>query len=400
MQKIIAIIRKDITLRFTSLSEWLFFLILPILFTFLLAGGTPSGDEDTRVRVVVADQAGSSLSGDLLANLEKSKSVRPELLSLGEAEAEFDGRLVSALLVIPADFGVESLARGEASLDLRQQPNNLNALVAQRAVQVAAQRAGSATQIALTSVERVEELHPFGSSGARESFYTRSLELAQAGLAEAPDRLQVTQAQVEDTDPFDYDPAANSSAGQMITWVFIPLLGISALFAYERQEGTLRRLLVTPTSRAVYLLGTILGQVFTALVQVGLLVAFGIWVMGLNWGQDLPGLLLLVVTFTLAAAALGTALGTIVKTGSQANGLSIMLGMVMALMGGCWYPIELFPDVVRSAVRVLPTTWAMQGMLDLALRGGGLAQVVPELAVLLGFAGVFFVLGIWRFKYE
>ncbi len=260
--------------------------------------------------------------------------------------------------------------------------------------------AGSAVQIALTSVEQVEELRPFGSSEAREAFYTRSLELAQAGLAEAPDRLQVTQAQVEDTDPIDYDPAANSSAGQMITWVFIPLLGISALFAYERQEGTLRRLLVSPTSRAVYLLGTILGQVLTALVQVGLLIAFGIWVMKLNWGRDLPGLLLLVVTFTLAAAALGTALGTMVKTGSQANGLSIMLGMVMALMGGCWYPIELFPDVVRSVVRVLPTTWAMQGMLDLALRGGGLAQVVPESLVLLGFAGVFFILGIWRFKYE
>ena len=77
-----------------------------------------------------------------------------------------------------------------------------------------------------------------------------------------------------------------------------------------------------------------------------------------------------------------------------------MLGMVMALMGGCWYPIELFPDFVRNVVRVLPTTWAMQGMLDLGLRGGGLVEVLPEAGVLLGFAAVFFVLGIWRFRYE
>ncbi len=400
MQKIIAIIRKDLVLRFTSHSEWLFFLILPVVFTFLLAGGTPSGDEDTRVRLVVADQAGTPLAADLITQLQNSKSVRPELLPLGEAVEEFDSRRVSALLVIPADFDRENLARGEAALELRQQPNNLNALVAERAVQVAAQRAGSAVQIALASVEQVEIRRPFDSQAARAAFYDEALQAAQAGLAEAPDRLQVTQAQVDDTDPVDYDPAANSSAGQLITWVFIPLLGISALFTYERQGGTLRRLLVSPTSRAVYLLGTILGQVLTALAQVGLLVAFGIWVMKLNWGRDLPGLLLLVVTFTLAAAALGTALGTIVKTGSQANGLSIMLGMVMALMGGCWYPIELFPEFVRSAVRVLPTTWAMQGMLDLVLRGGGLAQVVPESGVLLGFAGLFFLLGIWRFKYE
>jgi ABC-2 type transport system permease protein len=400
MQKIIAIIQKDLVLRFTSASEWLFFLILPVVFTLLLAGGTPSGDEDNRVRLVVADRAETPLAAAIYENLEKSKSVRPELMTLTEAEEEFDSRRVSALLVIPADFSVESLALGAATLELRQQPNNLNAMIADRALQVAAQRTGSAVQIALASVQQAENIQPFVSTEIRTAYLEQSLELAQARLADAPDRLQVTQAQVEDIDPIDYDPAANSSAGQLITWVFIPLLGISVLFTSERQGGTLHRLLVSPTTRAIYLFGTILGQVLTALVQVGLLIAFGIWVMKLNWGRDLPGLLLLVVTFTLAAAALGTALGTMVKTGSQASGLSIMLGMVMALMGGCWYPIELFPDVVRSAVRVLPTTWAMQGMLDLVLRGGGLAQVVPESGVLLGFAGVFFLLGIWRFRYE
>jgi ABC-2 type transport system permease protein len=77
-----------------------------------------------------------------------------------------------------------------------------------------------------------------------------------------------------------------------------------------------------------------------------------------------------------------------------------MLGMVMALMGGCWYPLELFPQVVRNVVKILPTTWAMQGLLDIVSRGQGLAAILPEAGVLLGFAAVFFVIGIWRFKYE
>ncbi|OIO97221.1 MAG: hypothetical protein AUK03_02795 [Anaerolineae bacterium CG2_30_64_16] len=68
--------------------------------------------------------------------------------------------------------------------------------------------------------------------------------------------------------------------------------------------------------------------------------------------------------------------------------------------GGCWYPIELFPQVVRDIVKILPTTWAMQGMLDLVLRGQGLAGILPEAGVLLGFAAVFFGVGIWRFRYE
>ncbi|MEM5775619.1 MAG: ABC transporter permease, partial [Anaerolineaceae bacterium] len=96
----------------------------------------------------------------------------------------------------------------------------------------------------------------------------------------------------------------------------------------------------------------------------------------------------------------GTTLGTFVKTSAQAEGLSIMLGMVMALLGGCWYPIELFPQVVRSAVRILPTTWAMEGMLDILVRGQDFLAVLPVAGVLLGFAAVFFTVGILRFRYE
>jgi ABC-2 type transport system permease protein len=74
--------------------------------------------------------------------------------------------------------------------------------------------------------------------------------------------------------------------------------------------------------------------------------------------------------------------------------------MVMALLGGCWYPLELFPQAVQSVVKVLPTTWAMQGMLDMLLRGQGVQGILLEAGVLLGYAALFFVVGIWRFKYE
>jgi ABC-2 type transport system permease protein len=74
--------------------------------------------------------------------------------------------------------------------------------------------------------------------------------------------------------------------------------------------------------------------------------------------------------------------------------------MVMALLGGCWWPLELFPEGLQQAVRVLPTTWAMDGLTDLTMRGGGLADVWLNAAVLVGFAAVFLAIGIWRFRYE
>jgi len=395
MIKIFAITWKDAIIRFSGFSELLFFLILPIVFTFLLAGGTPGGDTDNRIRLLTVDEANTLLSAQLFETLEASTSVRPVLVSRAEAETEFSERRASSVLFIPAGFSLDSDERG---LELKQQPNNLNAMVAERAVLAAMGRVGSALTIAENSVREAEAVRAFESDSERETYFAAALAKAQELMESAPRRVNVAYAGTPDT--VEYDPAANSSAGQMITWVFVPLLGISGLFAYERQQGTLRRLLTTPTHKSVFLLGAISGQVFTAMVQMTLLITFGVLVMNLPWGREPLALAVLLTSFALAAAALGTTLGTFVKTDSQATGLSIMLGMVMALLGGCWYPLELFPEAMQSAVRVLPTTWAMQGMMDIGLRGGGLVDILPEAGVLLGFAAVFFAVGVWRFRFE
>jgi len=397
MKKIFAITWKDWLLRFSSKWEWVFFLILPIVFTVVLAGGT-GGPSDSRMSLIVVDQARSSLSQSLLDELKVSETVRPQVMTLDAAENEFSKRNIAAMLVIPPEFDVDHLRQDSVELELRQLPNNTAALIAGRSVQAVISRVSSGVDIAESSVAEAERIRPFESPAARQSYFDEALKEAQDMMNDAQDRVATVDGSTDDE--INYDPRANSSAGQLITWVFIPLLGISGSFAYERQRGTMRRLLITPTNKATFLVGTITGQVAMALIQMLLLVGFGILVMRLNWGHSPLALAAMLVSSAMAAAALGTTLGTFVKSMGQAEGLSIMLGMVMALLGGCWYPIELFPQFVREVVKVLPTSWAMQGMLDIVLRGQNLAGVLPEAGVLLGFALVFFVIGVWRFRYE
>jgi ABC-2 type transport system permease protein len=397
MKKILAITWKDTLVRFDGFSRWLFFLILPIVFTLVLAGGS-GVSKDNRLRLVVVDQANSPLSADLMAALENSQAVRPDLMTLAKAETQFSQRNASAVLIIPGEFDLAHLEQGSIPLEMRQQPNNMNAMVAQRAVMSVISRVSSAADIANTSVAKAEQIQPFASAADRQVYFNEALKQAQSLLSSAPS--WVTESKGSTKDSIDYNPGANSSAGQSITWVFIPLLGISQLFAVERQKGTLRRLLTTPTRKSTFLLGTIFGQVLTALVQMLLLITFGIFVMKLNWGSQPLALVVMMVSAALAAAALGTTLGTFVKTDSQASGLSVMAGMVMALLGGCWYPLELFPQAVQNIVKILPTTWAMRGMLDIVLRGQGLTAILLVAGILLGFAAVFFTIGVVRFRYE
>lgn len=398
MKKIFAITWKDTLIRFASSWELLFFIVLPVVFTFLLAGGAPSGNEDPRIWLLVVDEANTAISRQITAELENSTAVRPEVITREAAQRQFNDRRADAVFFIPANIDIGSLQNGSAEVELLQQPNNMNAMVAERAILTAIRRVSSSVSAAQNAVNQREARAPFASEAERQAFFESSLEVAQSIQADAPERVTVVEGTVEDE--VDYDPRANTSAGQLITWVFIPLFGIAGLFAYERQQGTLQRLLTTPASKATFLFGTIFGQVLMALLQMSLLVGFGIVAMKLNWGREPFALFVILLASALAAAAFGTTMGTFIKTEGQANGLSIMFGMVFAMMGGCWYPLELFPPAVQNAVKILPTTWAMQGMLDLLLRGGGLPEILPEAGVLLGFAAIFFSVGVWRFRYE
>jgi len=399
MRQIIAIAWKDTLIRFSSRSELLFFIILPVVFTLVISGGLAKmGQGDDRVPVLVVDRDGSALSTELLQTLSQSSGIRAVIAGSAQAEAEFAKNNTPAWLTVPAGFGAALAAGQPATLDLRTLPNNLNALAARRAIDLAAQQVSRALAAAVASTAEAERVKPFAGAAERQAYFDASLAAARAAFAAAPSRVAVTQPPAAAAGGFNGN--AQASAGQLITWVFIPLLATSAMFAYERSTGTLRRLLTTPVGTAVYLLGTISGQLALALVQMLLLVTFGTLVLGLKWGASPAGLAVILVSFGLASVALGTMLGTFMRSESQANGASMALGMSMALLGGCWYPLELFPQAARAAAYLLPTAWAMQGLNNLLLRGAGLAGVLPQAGVLLGFAAVFFAVGVWRFRYE
>lgn len=395
MRQILAIIRKDVLLRFASPSEWLFFILLPILFTFVLGMGNYGSDG--KVTLLVVNEAKNEISARMIEALKDAPGVRPEVVSRAEAEERFLARKASFWLYLPPDLTAERLMNGEqVRLLLYQQPNNLRALAVQRAVQAAVGGESLPFEAAHEAVVLAEQYGIFVAEAERLQYFNEALQLARALWLQTPDRLEVSRPSSAPV----YDPRAQASAGQLITWVFIPLFGISALLAYERNTGTLSRVMVTPTPWAVFLVATIGGQVLMALVQMGLLVGFGVLGLKLSWARDPLVLVLLLLTSALAAGAIGVFMGTWVRNEAQANNLSILMGMVMALLGGCWYPLEFFPAPVKTVVHVLPTTWALEGMVNYLTRGSTLRDLFPQLAVLTGFAVIFFALGFWRLKRE
>ena len=84
--------------------------------------------------LLVVDESQTSISQQIISELENSTAVRAEIVAREEAESQFDDRRASVVFIIPAGIDIESLQNGSAEVELLQQPNNLDATIAERAV--------------------------------------------------------------------------------------------------------------------------------------------------------------------------------------------------------------------------------------------------------------------------
>jgi ABC-2 type transport system permease protein len=414
MKKLLYIAWNDVLIEFSTPWTLVFFLLLPLVFTFIIGAalsnmyGADDSQADKRFVVLVVDEDNSVLSAELGVVLEASEVIQPEFKSLDEAERMLEERDVfadvhaAALLIIPAGFGQTLLAGQQVELALRKVPNDNRVLAVEQAVDAAATQVSNAVAAALASVAEADRIRPFASEADRQVYFQQGLIMAREILEDPPARVETTLAEGAASEVGAEIPSGfeQSSAGQLVTWTLITLVGASEVFVNERLGGTLRRLFVTPTSKSTVLSGKITGRLGMGLVQMAILIGFGALLFDVNWGQSLLALVLVALAFALAAVAFGVMLGTFSKTRGQASGLTILSSMLMAALGGAWWPLEVTPQIYQMVVKILPTTWAMMAFNDIIVRGAGVADVLPSVAVLLGFALLFFVIGIWRFRYE
>jgi ABC-2 type transport system permease protein len=232
----------------------------------------------------------------------------------------------------------------------------------------------------------------------------------------APQEVQDSVSeQRDDTSPFAQEPALSvvtvqptnfrldarpntyqqTVPGYTVMFVFFLITYLSGAIQAERNSGTLRRLLHLPVSRSSVLAGKVLAAFVVGLLQVTILFAVGVFLFDMGLGNDPLALLLMTAALVLAAVSMGLAAAAF----GLENVLTIPL-IIAALVGGCLFPSDWLPPVVGVVGFAVPHTWAMNGYLDILVRGQGLLQVMPSIAVLLGFAVFFFLIAVRRLSFE
>jgi len=330
--------------------------------------------------------------------LEQSDVIRPATQTDREAKQMLSDGDVAAILIIRQGFETELLSGTPVELDLVKSPNDPNVLAIEQAIYTVTGKVSNRVMVAVQAVAAAERSRPFESEAERQAYFNDSLAMAQEVMAKPVARSEITTAPAVPRSSFTAFEL--SSAGQLVTWTLITLLGASEVFVNERIGGTLRRLLSTPSRKVTVLSGKITGRFSMGLLQMAVLIIAGALLFKVNWGSSPLALGMVVVSFGLSAVALGVMLGAFAKTRSQASNLTVMFSMIMAALGGAWWQLEVTPPLYQKIVQFLPSTWAMKGFNEVIVKGGGPMDVLPISMVLLSFAVLFFIIGVRRLRFE
>lgn len=281
-------------------------------------------------------------------------------------------RLVAGVVVDDAvDEAVAAGGTGEVGLI--SNPASQGGLTARIAVQAAVDRAeapltAARLVVAETAVDAGRALAT--ADGIARAGEPVRLESVGDGIAREPGRFALVAPQ------------------ELVLFVFINAMAAAALIVSARRNGVLRRSFAAPAPAWVVLAGLGLGWLALSLVQSGLILAIGALLFDVDWGDPLAAALL-VLAFALVGCGAGLLVGAIGRNEDRVSSITPILGIVLAALGGCMVPLEIFPPVMRAIAHVTPHYWAVDAWQRLVFDGAGVGGIAVSLGVLLAFAAVF-----------
>lgn len=426
MRRMLAMFWVSVLKVLRDRGELVSIVFLPLLLTYVF--GVAFGSQGSERPIAVLWLAGdTSVYATQIRDLvDAEESVEVVEVTRAEADKQLADGDASIVVRVPEGFGAALDSGESASVKVEKAPDSGRGTAALEVVQGAVARVSADVQAARVTEQvwtkglpsgpgeyRLTEpanRHPIGTPAfipmnllgdppafadlykTADSFWEPEPPIGVTGKA-------VVASEVRGDNVF---AASNVqySVGFTIMFVLFMAFGSAGGILEEREEGTLRRLLITPSSRPIILGGKVLGVIGTASVEALILVGLGGLAFGVPWGRDPLALLLVLGAYILASAGLAVFVTAIVRTRSQLSAIGPIAATGLAMLGGCYWPIEVTPDYMQTIARFTPTGWGMSGLLDIVARGQGLEAAWLPAGILLGMALVAFAGGLYFLKID
>lgn len=189
-----------------------------------------------------------------------------------------------------------------------------------------------------------------------------------------------------------------------VMFAFFMVGTMAADLLIEKKQGSLRRLMAAPMPRGSIIAGKMLGYLLMVCIQVTLIFGAASLIFDMPLGESMLGLVLVTLSMGICVTGLGMLIASISKTHRQADTTGTLLGFILAGLGGCisFGVVASYKagGTMEMIAKLTPHAHALIGYDALMVNGKGLLYVLPQVGILCLFGLVFFLIAIWRFKFE
>jgi ABC-2 type transport system permease protein len=323
--------------------------------------------------------AGRVVMGDRIVEaLRDSGSFAVVVLSRGEIDDRLRDGTVDGVVVLPGEFSAEFHQNRQAAIDLRIEGSNPT-----RSLAITA-RVTEAAMKALAGLVS-QGIGVPGAAGAA------------AGEAQLPVTVAATYLFAgPEFDTMDFVAPVYIA---FLAMFFVFLLTCVS-FIRERTLGTMERLLATPATRLEIVLGYMSGLGLFALIQVAVILFFTVWVLKIHYLGSLGLVFVVVALLAAVGVSLGLLASAFARNEFQVVQFIPILIIPQVLLGGTFWAVEEMPTYLQPFAYLMPITYANRALRDVMLKGWGLAEIWPNLVILLGFAVLLIALGARTMRQE
>lgn len=398
---------KDLKIFMTDRASVFFFIVFPflfiILFNFLMRG---VGGEDQRLELHLATLEGAGgLSQQIIGAMETKdeallKPGEPKIVwekDYNAAKQAVDDKTLGGFLTFPADFTQALTSGTSTSLEIYADASNVNVRAALNGM---ARAISSQLGTDMVIIHATSQL--LAESGVSQAEINATVQKIMsgfmAGAAAGTETGFLTIKTEKVGDVVAENPANYVVPGYLVMFVFFAAAVAAEMIVKERENHTLERLLASSVNKESILGGIYTGSVIRGLIQIIIFWTFGILVFKVDMGLSPAAVIILSLLMVIMSSAFALMLATLVRTVRAAASLGVLASLLLAPLGGCWWPSFLYPDWLQNIAKITPHAWATEGFNKLMLFGASFGDAVSSMVALLVFTIIFGVIAILRFR--
>jgi len=386
------IARKDLQLFFADKRGMLLTFAVPIalitLFAFAFGGaGQSDGPSPTKLVIVDLDQTRESKA--LITTLDSLDEFQVQTTSLDSAEEMVMKGNRAAVLFLAKGLEDSILHNGQPSFELKYD-------------------AGEGPQVAILGgalYGRLNEILAVRKSEIRSSESLVPPDSATSAiLAMVAENNSKNGVAIKETPLVrEKENAAglvHAVAGTAIMMLLFSVTAMGTAMLDEKQEGTLKKLLLSPIKPSSVLFGKMISVNIISIMQLVVMFVYGWIVFGLDIMHHIPSLIIMIISTAFACSAFGVFLVSFAKSKAQVSGMSTLIILTMSAIGGSMIPSFVMPAFMQKLSVFSVNYWGIQGFYDVFWRDLAFSDptFITRIAVLVGIGTVLNLISVGLFK--